>query len=145
MSEFVSKKIMILLSCVAGTVFAVAIAVMLHNSIDAVRSGELGTKDVYSFLQGIEFEHRNDQNKIDPIFINRLSDAGYIVLGLATNDPAFPRTWIVLNKTAPDGTVIMVPAHMECNVNCNFVANLSTRKSIDPHVLSYLKSICTNK
>jgi hypothetical protein len=121
---------------------AVAIAAISNYWVSMARHGELGEKDGYSALQRVEFENRVDVDKTTPIIKRNVSSFGYDVLGLPTFDKKFPRTWIILNKTAPSGKVMRLPLDLSFHVDCAYVAALPTKGNVDPPVLSFLMGGC---
>ncbi|MQA40164.1 hypothetical protein [Rugamonas aquatica] len=128
----------------AGLIIAIALAAATYYWFAVVRVGELGTKNAYSFLQDIEIENRQTDVKSGPIVLDRMSASGYWVLGLVSNDKKFPRTWIILNQTAPDGTVLMLPVGTGAQVSCGYIDNLPRAALSDPQVLQFLEGICTH-
>ncbi|WP_410210184.1 hypothetical protein [Aquirhabdus sp.] len=107
--------------------------------------GELSTKADYALLQGIEFEHRNLTGQANPVVITSTTTGiRAVVLGLATQDSHYPRTWILLNRVDADGKILMVPQVPNILVDCQYVALLKTENEINPKVLYFLQEKCSN-
>ena len=107
-----------------------------------LQPGEIGTKEAYAILQSVEFEHRQDANTSAPIFIRNAASSSYDVLGLASNEKANPRVWIVLNKILSNDDVIMVPTQLQFHVHCAYIADLSSKVKIERKVELFLISRC---
>ena len=138
-----SDKLFKLFFNAAGIMVAVALAAAAYYWFAVIRLGEFAMKDYYSFLQGIEMENRGIGAKTGPILLDRMSASGFRVIGLESHDKKFPRTWIILNKTAPDGTVLMLPVGTGVQVPCRYIEDLRAKELSDPKVIQFLEGICT--
>jgi hypothetical protein len=118
------------------------IAVLSHHWISNARRGELGEKEEYSVLQTIEFENRTVSDSVTPIIKRKVSNSAYDILGVPTLDKEFPRTWIILNKTAPNGKIMLLPTTLKFHVDCAFLAALRMKADVDPTVFAYLQQNC---
>ena len=121
---------------------SVGIAMLSYHWISNARRGELGEKEEYSVLQTIEFENRMVGGTVTPIIKRNVSNSGYDILGVPTLDKEFPRTWIILNKTAPSGKIMLVPTTLKFHADCAFVAALRLKAEVDPTVFAYLQQNC---
>jgi len=120
----------------------IAAVAILYYWVSIAGHGELGKKEGYSILQSVEIENRNDADRTTPIIKRNVSNSGYDVIGLPTFDTKFPRTWIVLNKTPPNGKILMLPADLNFQIDCAYVAALPTKGEINPVVFSFLTGGC---
>jgi hypothetical protein len=119
-----------------------ATAAVLYYWVSNARNGELGEKEGYSILESMEFENRTGADRTTPIIKRNVSNSGYDVIGLPTFDTKFPRTWIILNKTAPNGKILMLPADLNFQIDCAYVAALPTKGEVNPVVFSFLTGGC---
>jgi hypothetical protein len=127
----------------AGGGAVILLMVAAYYWYAAIQFGELGRKDFYSFLQEVELKNRGVDPNRGPILLDKTSVSEFSVLGLKSSDTKFPRTWIILDRTAPDGSVLKLPTDTTAQVSCDYVEGLRAKKSYDVKVLQFLGSICT--
>lgn len=104
--------------------------------------GELDTKDAHSFLQEIELSKRHLGAGVGPILSNHIDDRGYFAVGLDSSDTKFPHVWVILNNTAPDGRILLLPDTADIQVSCGDVKELKKNKFLIPAVGQFLENIC---
>lgn len=106
-----------------------------HSVLSA---GELGSKDAYSYLQGVEFKYRGSSVDATPMLL-RGEDPSRDVLGLPTGDDRFPRAWLLLNRVKEDGSVLLIPEGLPIHVSCAYVESVTP---IDDRVRQFLLRTC---
>ena len=122
-------------------VVTIAIAFGIYY-LSIVSRGELGQKSEWAFLQGTEFAHRHDVDSQQPLLLRNVNGSRYVVLGLPTGKPEFPRAWVVLNARANSGNVYILPKLVPLKLSCTYLAMIRSDVEINPGVLSFLQATC---
>ncbi|MBF7992906.1 hypothetical protein [Rahnella laticis] len=137
------KKIYLIL----GLSLAVFIAWVAAGIYNMFTHGELGNKEIYGSMQGIELSYREQGNNHQPIYLRgALLSGRYDLLGMSSNDKKFPYFWIITNTHVDDD--ITVPEKVyemgqgEFSISCNYLDNLNRKERIDTTVYYYLKNQC---
>lgn len=105
--------------------------------------GELGTKDYYAVLQGMEFDNR-DSREPDPILKENVNGSGLNVLGIRGADVAETRIWIVLNRASADGQLLMIPQDIPLKANCAAISGAISGQDVVDAVKRYLLKGCAH-
>jgi hypothetical protein len=133
---FSAKKIVVM-ACV------VFIAIIIYYYFfKIIPNGELGQKEIWSVLQGVEQQHRSDLDSKTPIFVERAIDSEYNLLGIPTDNQKFPRVWLVLNKIDDTNKVYIIPKNLTLILECSYIDAVQSKTKIEPSVLSFLMSVC---
>lgn len=133
---FSPKKIVI-------TAFALVIAfIIYYYFFNIIPNGELGQKEVWAVLQGVEQQHRSDSDTQSPVFLEHAFDSEYNLLGIPTGNHQFPRAWLVLNKIEDVNKVYILPKNQTLVLECSFINVIQAKTKIEQSVLSFLMSVC---
>ena len=133
---FSSKK-MAVIACVVIIAF-----IIYYYLFKIVSNGELGQKEVWSVLQGIEKQQRTNSDAKTPIFLENALDSGYNLLGIPTDNHQFPRAWLVLNKSDDINKIYILPENQSLIIECAYIYTVQTETKIEASVLSFLMRIC---
>jgi hypothetical protein len=112
--------------------------------------GELGNKEIYGAMQGLEVSYRNKNNHHQPIFLRKnilLSGKRKLdLLGMPSDDENFPYFWVVTNAhvdndiTVPEKVYEMGQGNFY--LTCSHLDGLNKKENIDKVVYNYLKKQC---
>jgi len=89
----------------------------------------------------VERHHRQDRDTHTPLIVRNEAGSSYVLLGLPSGDPQFPRVWVILNAI-PGGIVEYIPRSSHFVLACASIADLQKRATIDPKVREFLVSRC---
>jgi hypothetical protein len=110
--------------------------------VNSVRQGELGEKVPGSVLQGVEITHRDDPDHLCVLLERNALGSGYTLLGVPSSNSAYPRVWIIVNATGPEGKIEFMPS-VAFKLSCTYIDDLRSKVTVDPAVLSFLKARCS--
>lgn len=105
--------------------------------------GELGTKDYYAVLQGVEFDNRGSKEP-NPILKENVNGSGLDVLGVTGTDAAATRVWVILNRTSPDGHPLVIPQGIPLRAHCEAISAVISAKDVMDAPKQYLLSGCVH-
>jgi hypothetical protein len=106
------------------------------------KSGELGEKQPYSVLQGLEYARRQQADAV-AVFLKDYEGTGYDVVGLPLSGGEYPRAWIILNAVPGRGGVFSVPPATNFKVECAFVDELKRKSTVHASVEQFLRGGCS--
>lgn len=106
--------------------------------------GELGTKDYYATLQGVEYENRGNKNP-NPILKKNVNGSGLDVLGVVGGDTSTTRVWVVLNRTSPDGWPLILPQDVPVKPDCGSIRQTLSGERVVDAARQYLLKNCTHR
>jgi len=110
---------------------------------DYFSRGELGTKDYYAILQGVEFDNRGSKDP-DPILKENANGSGLNVLGVRGADAAGTRVWIVLNRASADGQPLLIPQDVPVKVDCEAISDVISGKDVVDAARRYFLRGCVS-
>lgn len=118
-------------------VACIALGIYLVNIFN---HGELADKEKYSLLQGVEYKYRS--TSLPPVFLLRSINGRDDILGLKTTGAKFPRSWILLNRLASNGTIARMPEGDYLDVRCEDVREGLRGVEVLPAVITFLSKNC---
>jgi len=104
-------------------------------------SGELGDKEYYAVLQGVEYENRKDKGA-QVLLLQDVERSGLNVVGIPTADSAYPRVWIAINREGYKGKILEVPESIPLKIRCYDLNRVLVREQIIESVRQYLSREC---
>ena len=113
--------------------------------------GELRQKYVWTDLQGMEFNYRENHNLHVPILLkNQIGPGKYDVVAIASKGGATssrPYVWIVVNAHPGVGPnkIYIEPYDVDFFLPCKFLDDLKKNEKLDPVVNKFLESHCANQ
>jgi hypothetical protein len=105
--------------------------------------GELGQKDKWAVLQGVELKYRNNVTNDNPILLKNVNQSGYNVLGIPTASRNSPRAWLILNALGSNKNVIILPENQTLVLSCEYVNELTANAELEQEVVTFLLKICS--
>ena len=131
----------VIVALVAVGIVTLAVGSYLYVVL-IVAKGELGEAPGWTVLQGLEVQYRGNSDTTSPILLSNPLESPYMVLGLPAEDTKYPRAWVILNETRPNGSVYMLPQDGNLKVRCGDIDELSAKVKIVPAVLKLLRAKC---
>jgi hypothetical protein len=112
--------------------------------VGMLQRGELGQKDKYAFLQGVELEYRGRADGAGrPVLLMRSQTRPYAALGMPSDAPGVPFVWILLDDDeGGDMPVKLMPGDAEFRLSCSELPYIMKKVSIVPEVAGYLRAHC---
>jgi hypothetical protein len=120
MKQQVCIRKLILIALCAG----VAYFLLLYKD-----HGELGQKEGWAALQGIELEYRDKKFVDAPMLLTNISKSHFTIIGLPTDDRQAPYVWMIINDDPYVAPRVMPPT-LHYHVQCEYVNDLKKRYGI---------------
>jgi hypothetical protein len=120
------------------------LAVLGYAYVGMLKRGELGQKEKYAFLQGVELEHRAHADGAGrPVLLMRSPTRPYATLGMPSDVPGVPFVWILLDDAeGGDTPVKLMPGDAAFRLSCAELPGIMKKVSIVPEVAGYLRTHC---
>ena len=127
------NSILIIVAAAFGGLVVVGLLVFLFGYA-FINNGELGDKEKYALLQSVELSYR-DQAISDRLILKRkVKGTKFDVLGLPTENEAYPLTWVLLNDLDYQGGTIFMPSAMRLKAECEQLSAVLTTVEVRPEV-----------
>jgi hypothetical protein len=105
---------------------------------------EITQAPVWSDLQSIEAQHRDDPHLTTPVVLKAAVNRGrYDVAGLQSDSSRSPYVWIVLNGNAGANGLFTLPHDVSYTLACADIKSLEGQSTLDPQVTAALHHHCT--